>query len=243
MPTLSIVIPTRHFSARLQRLIGDTLRIVPAAEVIVVEPRSASSPADARIAALQSTAAAGPVRIRRLWAPAGRGPQCNAGAAAAAGELLLFLHDDTRLPIDARALICRTFRDPAIGAATFRLRFDTDHPLLRLYGYFSRFESVLTTFGDQGIVVRRHVLQALGGFPDWPLFEDVELTRRLRRHTKLVKLPAAVTTSAVRFRRNGMLRQQLLNGWLLALFLTGTPAQQLATRYEREPGRDRAQRQ
>jgi len=91
---------------------------------------------------------------------------------------------------------------------------------------------VLTTFGDQGLVIRRSVFDDLGGFPDWPLFEDVELARHLRQRSRLVKLPATVTTSAVRFERNGMLRQQMLNVTLLARFLLGARPEELAARYE-----------
>lgn len=233
VPTLSVVIPTRRFTEGLRGRIGETLQAVPAKEIVVVEPDDLASTAGETTASADMRRGDSACEIRRMSAPRGRGPQCNAGAAAASGDLLLFLHDDTRLPREAWPLIRETFGDPGVGGATFRLRFDKAHPLLRLYGYFSRFESVLTTFGDQGIVIRRRLLEKLGGFPDWPLFEDVELTRRLRRHSRLKKLPAAVTTSAARFEHNGMLRQQLLNSWLMLRFLAGTPAERLALRYER----------
>ncbi len=233
MPKLSIVIPTRRLDASLAGRIHASLARLPDVEVLVIEPDDVTaSPQPELLANPDPDLALSAAPISLLKAPRGRGTQCNAGAQAATGELLLFLHDDTELPREAIACIDRAFGDPRVGAACFRLRFDRAHWLLGLYAACSRVESVLTTFGDQGLVIRRRVFDDLGGFPDWPLFEDVELARRLRQRSRLVKLPATVTTSAVRFERNGMLRQQLLNAMLLARFLLGAKPEDLAARYE-----------
>jgi len=101
--------------------------------------------------------------------------------------------------------------------------------------WFSRFDSVFTRFGDQGIVVRRPFYEQLGGFPPWPLFEDVEFLRRARRLTRGWSFPADVTTSARRFRRHGVLRQQLQNTRLLLRFLAGTSPERLAAEYRAAP--------
>ena len=124
------------------------------------------------------------------------------------------------------------FADPAISVACFRLRFDHPDWLLTTYAFFSRFESALTSFGDQGILVRRSFFAAIGGFPDWPLFEDVDLLSRARRRTRIKKLPVAVTTSAVRFLENGVLRQQLLNAGLMLRYSLGASPESLHRRYE-----------
>jgi len=145
--------------------------------------------------------------------------------------------DDTDLPDDALQLIERRFEDPAVGAACFKLRFDNRHWLLGIYAFFTRFDSLFTTFGDQGIVIRRAFFKELGGFPDWPLFEDVELGRRTRRRSRIVKLLAAVTTSAERFERNGVVRQQLGNAWLILRFLLGATPESLTASYERHRSR------
>jgi hypothetical protein len=178
-----------------------------------------------------------PDGVRLTQGPRGRGTQCNAGARLATGDLLLFLHDDTQLPEDAAAVIETAFRDQRLQLACFRLAFDHPHPLLRLYARFSALDSYFTSFGDQGILIRRSFFERLGGFPNWPLFEDVELLRRARCQTRIKKLPAPVITSAVRFVEGGLIRQQVLNATLMVRFALGESPESLRSRYE--SGRNR----
>lgn len=221
--------PTRRCSRDLIHRLQQTRRQLPGAQIVVVEPETAeprSRPAKRRVSRLAD-------HILLVTAPLGRGTQCNGGARAATGDLLLFLHDDTSLPETAASVIERAFRDPDTQIACFRLAFDHSHWLLRLYAGFSAFDSLVTSFGDQGILIRRALFERIGGFPDWPLFEDVELLRNARRNTRVVKLPARVTTSAVRFVEGGMIRQQLLNTELIVRFVLGADPQALWHRYER----------
>ncbi|HEY4000004.1 MAG TPA: TIGR04283 family arsenosugar biosynthesis glycosyltransferase [Candidatus Xenobia bacterium] len=138
-----------------------------------------------------------------LRSPRGRATQMNRGAAVATGDVILFLHADTRLPPGALAAV----RQTAPGGR-FRLRFDRPHPLLAFYAGFTRWS--LCSFGDAAFFVRREVFQALGGFSETVPFEDVEFWRRLRRFGPVV-LPLTVTTSARRFVRRGAVRQMAVN--------------------------------
>jgi len=90
---------------------------------------------------------------------------------------------------------------------------------------------MFTRFGDQCIVIRKSFFNEIGGFPDWPLFEDVHLLRLARRHTKIISLPSAVITSARRFEARGIIKTQLVNGFLLLLYLFGVSPTLLANWY------------
>jgi len=223
--SLAVVIPTRHLDAALCRRIGQLQAQLQPAEIVVVEPDTTPPPPAVSL----------PPRCRHIRARRGRGTQCNAGARASTAELLLFLHDDTALPAAAPCVIADAFADPNLGMACFRLRFDRRHPVLAVYAWCSRFDSVWTTFGDQGYLIRRSLFDAVGGFPDWPLFEDVELARRVRRRAgRIRKLRAAVTTSAARFERAGILRQQARNALSMLRFFAGASPCRLAAEYERQ---------
>jgi len=155
----------------------------------------------------------------------------NAGARAAGGEILLFAHADCRLPAAAFAEIHRALGDPAVAAGSFCLAFDRDDPWLRAYARASRINHPLFTYGDQGLFLRRELFERIGGFREIPLMEDVEIQRRLRRAGRFVKLPQPVVTSARRFLRHGVLRQQALNAALVGLYYLGVAPARLARAY------------
>lgn len=218
-PPISVVIPARNEAG----VIGDAVtRLLQAGfqDLVVVDGGSGDATADhARSAG-----------ARVIAAPPGRAAQMNAGAAAARRENLLFLHADTRLPEGAAMRIIAALDQPQVAGGCFRLCFDRPHPVLAASAWFSRFDSYFTTFGDQAFFVRRSAFEAIGGFPEQPLMEDVAFRRRLRRHGPFVKLSAEVVTSARRYRR-GVVRQQLLNGALLAAYALGARPQLLQRFY------------
>ncbi|MDP3073209.1 MAG: TIGR04283 family arsenosugar biosynthesis glycosyltransferase [Opitutaceae bacterium] len=218
---ISVIIPTLNEAAAIAETIGRVRAALPEAEIIVADGGS-----DDRTATAATIAGAVVVA-----APRGRGLQLAAGAAVARGDPLVFLHADTWLPPNAGPILARAFARPEVRIGTFRLAFDQAGPFLGACAWLTRIDSVFTRFGDQAIVVRRDCYTELGGFPAWPLFEDVELLRRARRVTRVWSFPACVTTSARRFRRHGALRQQWLNARLLLRFLRGTPPHVLAAEY------------
>jgi rSAM/selenodomain-associated transferase 2 len=224
MPPLSIIIPTldeaEGIAATLTAL--QPLR-ARGCEVIVADGGSADGTAGL----------ARPLADAVVAAERGRARQQNAGAAAATGDVLLFLHADTRLPVDADRLVLDGLRRTGRGWGRFDVRLTGRHPLLRvierMMGMRSRVTSIAT--GDQAIFVRRGWFRDAGGFPEIPLMEDVALSKTLKRRGRPLCLRAAVVTSSRRWESRGVWRTMLLMWRLrLAYFLGADPAA-LAERY------------
>jgi len=163
----------------------------------------------------------------------GRAVQMNAGARQAGGEVFLFLHGDSQLPPDALLSLRRTLENPGIVGGTFILKFDSPKVLLRLIAFATRFRFLFFHFGDQGIFARRSVFEDLGGYREIPFLEDVDFLRRLQRAGRLALIKQPVTSSARRFLTNGILKQFLLNTFLVISYLVGRKPEALAKWYER----------
>ncbi len=164
-------------------------------------------------------------------APRGRGAQMNAGAAAAKGDALLFLHADTCLPENALALIEDALQAPEVGGGNFNLRFAGDSwgatALTRIYPLLRRLGLV---YGDSAIFVLRSAFETVGGYRDLPLFEDCDLYQRLRRQGRFVRLSEYATTSARRF-EGRFLRTFAHWVMLQLLYWLGVAPQRLAQMY------------
>jgi rSAM/selenodomain-associated transferase 2 len=168
-----------------------------------------------------------------LTAPRGRAQQMNYGARAAQGEVLLFLHADTRLPASALADIRAATADPSCVGGRFDVRLDRDEWPFRLIGTLINLRSRLTkgATGDQGIFVRRAVFEVLGGFPHLPLMEDIAFSRLLKRQGRVACLRSQVITSARRWERDGVWRT-ILKMWVFRLlFLAGVSPARLQRFY------------
>jgi len=196
---LAIVIPALNEAANLSRLLPELARDCPGAAIVVVDGGSHDDTAAA------VTRQPGP---RLLASASGRALQMNHGAREAGGDTLLFLHADTRLPEGAARAIERALAEPGVVGGRFDVRFDNERALFRMIAWFmnvrSRGSGICT--GDQAIFVRRADFEAIGGYPDIPLMEDVELSRRLKRRGRLRALRLRVTTSARKWEREGPLR-------------------------------------
>jgi rSAM/selenodomain-associated transferase 2 len=197
------------------------------AEVIVVDGGSADC----------TTALARPVCDRLLAAPRGRAAQMNAGAAAARGDVLLFLHADTTLPADADRLIIAGLAQNGRGWGRFDVAIAGHHPLLPLVAATMNLRSRATGIatGDQAMFVAKSAFAAVGGFPDIALMEDIVLSRRLKRLSRPLCLAARALTSGRRWEKHGVVRT-VLTMWRLRLaFFFGAAPDELAARYGYAP--------
>lgn len=169
---------------------------------------------------------------RLLVAPPGRAVQMNLGAAAAQGEILWFLHVDSRIPEGADQAIFDAL-DAQPGWGRFDIRLSGGHPLLRLVerlmNWRSRASGIAT--GDQGIFVQRSLFERVGGYPDQALMEDIELSRRLKRLARPHALRARLTTSSRRWESRGILRTILLMWGLRLAYRLGVSPARLAALY------------
>jgi rSAM/selenodomain-associated transferase 2 len=161
----------------------------------------------------------------------GRALQMNRGAELLSSDVLLFLHADTRLPPGFQDAVRKALGDPRVVGGCFRLSFDSPRPMLRFIAWFTQFPGRFFHFGDQAFFVRRKTFEEMGGYTPLPFLEDVDFLRRLRRRGRFAVLPVAVITSARRFVRHGIVRQQLWNTVLVALNELGIPADRLARLY------------
>jgi rSAM/selenodomain-associated transferase 2 len=169
----------------------------------------------------------------RLTAPGGRAGQMNAGAAAASGGILLFLHVDTFLPLDGFELIRRAVAEGALAGA-FELAISSRRPSLTVIAWTTTLRSRLTRvpFCDQAIFLRADYFKTLGGYALIPLMEDVELMRRIKRRGDAIRiLPSKVHTSPRRWEQEGVLRCTLRNWILRLLYKLGASPGQLARYY------------
>lgn len=162
----------------------------------------------------------------------GRGLQLNRGAAACASPVLLFLHADTRLPEGGVAQVRQVVSSGADGGA-FTVRFDIESPLYRLGSRLVNLRTRLTgvPLGDQAQFVTRETFQRLGGFRDWPILEDLDFGRRLKRAARTVILSPPVITAARRYAERGIARTLATNWLIWALYFAGVSPHRLARLY------------
>ena len=221
-PALSIIIPTLDEA----RSLGETLDAVAgfgeAVEVIVVDGGSVD--ATAEIARGRG--------VRLVKAGRGRGLQMRAGAEAARGPALWFLHADTRPAPECAGLIVRALRDPSVVAGNFRVNFDGGgRPARFLTWLYPRLRRLGLCYGDSAIFVRREAYREVGGFRPFPIFEDLDLVRRLRRRGRVAHLGAVVTTSSRRFEGRSFALTFARWAFLQALYWAGVDPRTLGRMY------------
>jgi rSAM/selenodomain-associated transferase 2 len=230
-PRFSVVIPVRHDAAALARTL-DWLAALPDADRAEIIVAAAPEP-DAT-----EDVAAGRAHVIR---PGGstRAELMNAGAAIASGEVLFFLHADSFPPARALALMDGALADPRALGGAFEHVFDEPGGSLWAITWINRIRYRITRnwYGDQGIFVRADVFQALGGYRELRLLEDVDFSRRLKRRGRSVLIRVPLRTSGRRFLARGPWRTFFLCWWLVARFTLGLDTERYAERWRGPAGR------
>ncbi len=220
--SISVIIPALNEETALAATLDALARLRTPVEILVVDGGSG----DGTLALARAHGA------RTLTAARGRGLQQHAGAREARGEVLWFLHADTLVPLDAGERIAEALHDPAVVGGNFRLRFDGRRWAARfltcLYPVFGWMGLV---YGDSAIFVRRRDYEQVGGFKPYPLFEDLDLVRRLRRRGRLVRVPATVLTSSRRFEKRSFALTFARWVWLQLLYWLGASPDWLIRHY------------
>jgi rSAM/selenodomain-associated transferase 2 len=204
---ISIIVPLLNE----EKTIGQTLRALRSLapyEIIAVDGDSTDA---------SRTICAQP-GVKLLSAERGRARQMNRGARAASGEVLLFLHADSKLPASALTDITAALSDSRYVGGRFDVRIEGAHWMLKIIGALINYRSRLTQVGtgDQALFVRREVFKRMGGFPDIPLMEDIEFCRALKRMGGIACLRSRVVTSGRRWERDGVWRT-IFKMWLLKI--------------------------
>lgn len=217
------MIPALHEADTIQEAVRSAR--APQVEVVVVDGGSEDATRERARMAGARVLASGPGRARQL----------RAGAAATDAEVLLFLHADTRLSPGWDAALRRALEDPAVSGGAFRLRFEGAGPALRVLEWGARLRAHWAglPYGDQALFVRRRILEEMGGVPQVPIMEDLDLARGIRSRGRLVLLPIPVCTSPRRYRQGGVLRTWIRNAVALAAWRLGVDRERVAVWYRR----------
>lgn len=211
-PVLSVIIPVLREGAVINDVISHlkTLEEELPTEVIVAD----GAPAGDTLSAIAGEG------VKKIRCAPGRGAQMNAGAAEASGEILLFLHADTKLPAGAGRRIAALCDDPAIAGGAFDLLIDSPRPVFRVIEKAASLRSRATRipYGDQAVFIKAGVFHSIGGFRPLAIMEDIDLMQRLKRRGNRIRFAdAAVRTSPRRWEKEGVLYTTLRN-WLLSTF-------------------------
>ena len=225
---ISIIIPVMNEAATIARTIshlagGDHL------EVIVVDGGSTDETAEL----------AGSRGAKVIHSNPGKAVQMNAGAAAAVGDILVFLHADTLLPGGFSDQIVSSLNQKNVAAGAFQLSIDSNAAGLRIIEHVANWRSRLLRlpYGDQALFMKKSLFEEIGGFPNLPIMEDYILVRRLKRKGKIFIVPAAVVTSPRRWLHLGIFKTWLTNQLIVIAYYLGATPEQLTRLYRREAGK------
>ncbi len=223
--TISIIIPTFNEAANIENAIASTQPSTNV-ELIVVDGGSQDDTVNI----------AKSLGVKVISSPPGRAVQMNAGAMAATGDILLFLHADTLLPAGFDNMVRSALQQPKTVAGAFTLQIDADYWALRWVekGVNWRSHFYQMPYGDQAIFLTTEIFQKIGKFPDLPIMEDFELIRRLKRTGKIAIIPVPVITSARRWLKKGVFYTTLLNQIIITAYFLGISPERIRSWYRQE---------
>lgn len=222
---VSVIIPALNEAENIAACIAAARRDYAPAEVELLLVDGGSTDGTPELA---------PPDVTVLHSPRGRAVQLNRGAAAAHGDLLVFCHSDSQLPTGWREAVIEALSDPAVSGGTFQTQSLPANWFFKVrnrWVYPARWQIM---FGDQAQFMRRATFEQVGGFPELPLMEDLELSRALHKVGKLIRIrpELRVITSSRRFLERGCIRQWLLNIWNTTRYLyLGATAEKIAASY------------
>lgn len=219
---ISIIIPTLNEASNIKETLAS---IQPSTNVEIIVVDGGSKDNTQKIA--QS------LGITVISSPPGRAVQMNSGAAIASGEIILFLHADTRLPNGFDEMIRTTLQKPRVVAGAFGLRIDAPHKGLRLVEWGVKWRSHFwqMPYGDQGIFLTKATFGQIGNFPELPIMEDFELIRRLKRLGKIAIVSVPVITSPRKWLQKGILTITILNQIIILTYLLGVSPERIRSWY------------
>jgi len=229
LPRISVIIPTlneaEHLEATLASITNDGSQ-----EILVVDGGSKDETVN-----LAKTCEA-----RLFTTVAHRAKQANAGALAARGDILLFLHADTRLPSGYDTYVQNTLAAPGVVGGAFVLSIDGPEVGLRIVEILANFRSHFfhMPYGDQGLFLRADLFRSMGGFPDMPIMEDFVFIQSLKKKGKISIAPVAVKTSSRRWLKLGILKTTLINQAVLLAYFLGSKPERLVSLYGKKKFRD-----
>jgi rSAM/selenodomain-associated transferase 2 len=220
---VSVVVPVLNEAENIERTIAAARRHYEqdAVEIIVVDGGSTDGTPDL---------IEPPTRL--LYSSPGRAVQMNQGAEVARGEILLFCHGDTQLPAGWREAVVEALCRPGVSGGSFAIRFLPPRGILHVINSVPLPANWRVMYGDQAQFTRRETFRRVGGFPEIPAMEDIEMMRALHKVGRVVRVPLRVTSSSRRFLERGPLRQMWLNVSVVLRYLFfGVTAEQIAREY------------
>jgi rSAM/selenodomain-associated transferase 2 len=221
---LSIIIPTLNEQDTISSVIDHIQSVISKTEYEIIVVDAGSHDATCRIAES--------IADQLILSPAGRGLQMNRGAKMSNGDILLFLHADTILPVNFDQHIIHCLKDGKKWGR-FKVKLSGQLFIFRFIEFMMNIRSRLTSVctGDQAIFVTRDLFETSGGFQNISLMEDIEISKRLRGHGRPAIINQPVITSSRRWEENGILRTILLMWWLRFLYFIGVSPDTLCRKY------------